>query len=102
MQVVIRDILRGTPPACNGLMCELLGPGWSLGGLLADGRVMVVAVALLLCAPLLLIRCTGSKREGAHADCWLCCMQRCTNGSRRERTLLRLRGLAGRWSCWHR
>lgn len=52
--VIIRDILLGTPPACNGLLCELLG--LSTSSSLYDGRVVIVAVALLVCAPLLLFR----------------------------------------------
>jgi len=53
-QVIIRDILRGSPPACNGLICELFGVGNT--GLLSDPRLIITAVALLFCTPLLLFR----------------------------------------------
>eukprot|EP00775_Hariotina_reticulata_P005172 gene5172-5410_t len=52
--VIIRDILRGAPPACNGLICELFGIGNT--GPLADPRLIIAAVALLFCTPLLLFR----------------------------------------------
>ena len=52
--VIIRDILLGTPPACNGLLCELFGLPPS--SVLADPRVVIVALALLVCSPLLLLR----------------------------------------------
>lgn len=52
--VIIRDILLGTPPACNGLLCELFGLPPS--SVLADPRLVIVALALLVCSPLLLLR----------------------------------------------
>ncbi|WIA19762.1 hypothetical protein OEZ85_005676 [Tetradesmus obliquus] len=52
--VIIRDLLLGTPPACNGLLCELFGMDPS--GALADPRLVIAAVALLICSPLLLLR----------------------------------------------
>jgi ammonia channel protein AmtB len=54
LQVVIRDLLLGTPPACNGLLCELLGIDPSAP--FADPRLVIAAVALLICSPLLLLR----------------------------------------------
>ncbi|WIA17082.1 hypothetical protein OEZ85_013981 [Tetradesmus obliquus] len=56
--VVIRDLLLGSPPHCNGLLCELLGLDPS--GALADPRLVIAAVALLICAPLLLLRSMDS------------------------------------------
>lgn len=53
-QVVIRDILLGSPPTCSGLLCELFGLDPT--GPLANPRVVIAAVALLLYAPLLLLR----------------------------------------------
>ena len=52
--VIIRDILLGTPPSCNGLLCELLGLPPS--SLLANPRLVLIVLALLVCAPLLLLR----------------------------------------------
>lgn len=51
LQVVIRDILLGAPPDCNGLLCEAFGPGANI-----DARLLVIAVAVLVCAPLLIMR----------------------------------------------
>jgi hypothetical protein len=52
--VIIRDILLGTPPSCNGLLCELLGlPPTSF---LANPRLVLIVLALLVCAPLFLLR----------------------------------------------
>lgn len=52
--VIIRDILLGTPPACNGLLCELFGLPTS--SVLFDGRLLLLLLALLVCCPLLLLR----------------------------------------------
>jgi hypothetical protein len=54
LQVVIRDLLLGTPPACNGLLCELLGV--DPAGPFANPRLVIAAVALFICSPLLLLR----------------------------------------------
>lgn len=51
LQVVIRDILLGTPPECNGLLCEAFGPAANI-----DARLLIIAVAVLLCAPLMMLR----------------------------------------------
>jgi len=51
LQVVIRDILLGSPPECNGLLCEAFGPAANI-----DARLLIIAVAVLACAPLLLMR----------------------------------------------
>jgi hypothetical protein len=52
--VIIRDILLGSPPECNGLLCELFGLPTS--SMLCDGRLVLVMLALLVCCPLLLLR----------------------------------------------
>lgn len=49
--MVIRDVLLGEPPECNGLLCEAFGPSANI-----DARLLIIAVAVLLCAPLLTIR----------------------------------------------
>jgi hypothetical protein len=54
---VIRDLLLGTPPACNGLLCELLEVDPS--GPLANPKLVITAVALFICSPLLLLRCVS-------------------------------------------
>jgi len=52
--VIIRDILLGTPPDCNGLLCEVLG--LSPSSIFYDARVVILLVAVLVCCPLLLLR----------------------------------------------
>lgn len=52
--VIIRDILLGTPPDCNGLLCEVLG--LSPSSVFYDARVVILLVAVLVCCPLLLLR----------------------------------------------
>lgn len=52
--VIIRDILLGTPPACNGLLCELFGLPTS--SILYDARLVIILLALLVCCPLLRLR----------------------------------------------
>jgi hypothetical protein len=47
-------LLLGTPPACNGLLCELLGV--NPAGFWANPKLVITAVALLVCSPLLLLR----------------------------------------------
>lgn len=50
------DLLRGSPPDCNGLICLLTG----LSGDPLLGRAPVLlAVSLFVAAPLLLLRCAG-------------------------------------------
>lgn len=50
-QVVIRDILLGEPDQCNGLLCEAFGPAANI-----DPSLLVIGVAILVCAPLLMLR----------------------------------------------
>eukprot|EP00879_Flechtneria_rotunda_P026543 GHRR01028310.1.p1 GENE.GHRR01028310.1~~GHRR01028310.1.p1 ORF type:complete len:468 (+),score=135.13 GHRR01028310.1:72-1475(+) len=52
--VIIRDILAGTPPACSGLLCEVFGLNPS--STWTDPRLVCVAIAVVVCAPLLLLR----------------------------------------------
>lgn len=52
-QVVIKDILLGTPPHCNGLLCEMFGIANS--GPWANPAYIICGVALA-CAPFLLLR----------------------------------------------
>lgn len=47
-RVVMRDLLLGTPPQCNGLLCEFLGiapGGW------VNSATVLLGVAGLLVAP---------------------------------------------------
>jgi hypothetical protein len=60
---VIRDILLGMPPDCNGLLCEVFGP--SVHAL--DARLVIIAVAVTVCAPLLLLRCVVPSGLGVEA-----------------------------------
>ncbi|KAI8469238.1 MAG: transmembrane amino acid transporter protein-domain-containing protein [Monoraphidium minutum] len=53
--VVITDVLVGTPPACNGLICELAGAAAAASPLLSR-RAVLLALAGGVAAPLLLIR----------------------------------------------
>lgn len=57
-QVVITDVLTGTPPACNGLICQLTGVS---SGPLVARRVVMLALAGGVAAPLLLLRCVCEK-----------------------------------------
>jgi hypothetical protein len=52
--VILRDILLGTPPDCNGLLCELFG--LPVSSALYDARLVIILLALLVCSPLLLFR----------------------------------------------
>jgi len=49
-QVVIADVLTGTPPACNGLICQLTGFESSAR------RAVLLALSVCVAAPLLLLR----------------------------------------------
>ena len=69
--VVITDVLVGTPPLCNGLVCQLTG--WAGGPLLAR-RFVLVALAGGVAAPLLLMRCAGLIAFGCGWECrWCVC-----------------------------
>jgi hypothetical protein len=53
-QVVVADVLRGSPPeACNGLICLITGID---GGPLLDRRLLLAVISLGVAAPLLLLR----------------------------------------------
>ncbi|KIY97778.1 hypothetical protein MNEG_10186 [Monoraphidium neglectum] len=51
--VVITDVLTGTPPQCNGLICQLTGVR---EGPLVARRFVMLALAAGVAAPLLLFR----------------------------------------------
>eukprot|EP00878_Enallax_costatus_P023796 GHUV01025344.1.p1 GENE.GHUV01025344.1~~GHUV01025344.1.p1 ORF type:complete len:609 (+),score=133.44 GHUV01025344.1:956-2782(+) len=53
LQVVIKDILLGTPPHCNGLLCEIFGVANS--GPWANPAYIICGVALA-CAPFLMLK----------------------------------------------
>lgn len=48
---MVADVLTGSPPACNGLICLVTGI------VPADRRLVVLAVSGGAAAPLMLLRC---------------------------------------------
>lgn len=52
LQVVIRDILLGDAPVCNGLLCEVFGPAATR----INASLLIIFVALVAIAPLLTLR----------------------------------------------